>query len=82
MQTKLRGGLAKIGLEDNTNCPTCGVFQDGSHLIFDCLDTEDLRVLLRDNMTSTTEWKFFDILSNVHLAGIIADYILAHDIEI
>ena len=82
MQTKLRGGLAKIGQEDNSNCPTCGVFQDGSHLILECLDTEDLRALLRENMTSSTKWEFFDILSDAHLANIIADYILSHNIEI
>ena len=83
MQTKLRGeNLAKIGQEDNSNCPTCGVCQDGFHLILDCRDSEELRTLLRGKKTPSTKWEFFDILSDVHLADIIADFVLSNNINI
>src|SRR6267154_475849 len=49
MQSKLRAGLAKIGLEQESNCSSCGEVQNGPHLLMDCKETDDLRVLLRAN---------------------------------
>ena len=82
MQTKLRGGLAKIGQETDSNCQTCGVYQDGCHLVLDCLETEDLRILLRTKIAPRTKWEFFEIMSDTKLVDIIADYIISNNIEI
>jgi len=82
MQTKLKGGLAKIGLEQEANCSTCGVLQNGPHLILECKETEQLRVLLRANKPSNIKWEFFELLSDTKLATIVADYVLEHNISI
>src|SRR2546425_7685247 len=81
LQKKLNSGMFKIGLHRDGLCGTCGVKQDGFHLVMECKDTEDMRNNLKGRWNPQIDWNFSNIVSDKIIVSMIADYILKKNIE-
>ena len=64
-------------------CETCGVLQDGNHLILECVETTTLREKLKEiTERLNLKWSNADLLSNQCTINEIAKYIMGHELEI
>ena len=75
LQTKLKAGLAKIGLLEDGACQTCGVLEDVYHFVMMCKNTEDLRQKLYSVKSKVNLFSFQELLPDVEIMDNIADYV-------
>lgn len=81
-QNKLNYGLHKLGIIQNSNCPSCGSPQTTTHFIMDCVDNHELIQELANNIEHIQDRNISYILSSSKTIDIIVSYILDKNIEI
>ena len=75
LQTRLNQGLLKINLHPTGLCDQCGIMQDSSHYIFDCVNTEELRKeLYQLNKVKSDSITCGELLSNPNALLTLAKY--------
>ena len=82
LQSKLNGGLYKIGQHEDGLCTTCGVIQDNHHFVMECSDTYDLREHIKTRLKAGDyKWNYQELTSNHKTIEMITKHILLKNIE-
>jgi len=81
-QTKLNGGLHKIGLHADGLCSTCKILENGYHLIMECVNTNELKKHIRDKLPSEDHFKYEFILNSPSIMDIVANFVIEQKINI
>ena len=83
LQSKLNGGLYKLGLHPDGKCVTCGQIEDTVHLLMDCTKTILLRKQIKEQLNiPQSKWNYVDLTSEPRVMEMIVTYILENNIEI
>jgi len=82
MQCKLNAGLFKIGLHRDGLCTTCGVLQDGVHLLMECIETEPLRIKLKKNIRNLKNWNYQFLVSDPLSVNLITEFLIKNNFDI
>ena len=64
LQTRLNGGLFKIGRHETGLCSNCNTLQSEKHFIMDCTETTELRNDIRSIYDTSKPWEYQHILSD------------------
>ena len=81
-QTKLNGGLHKIGLHADGLCSTCKILENGYHLIMECTNTKELKKRIQDKLPNEDHFKYEFILNSPSIMDIVANYVIEQKINI
>ena len=82
LQSKLNGGLFKIGLHHDGFCNTCGVIEDNLHFLTECTKTEELRNQIKTQIQITpVKWSYNELTSNKEILDLIVKFIIAKNID-